>query len=73
MEYTNPATGITFIIATLAKTNININERATPKACKTKYQDLQLVILLRNDSFRGAFQLKIFPLRNTSKLAFRRN
>ena len=47
MECTNPATVGTFIAA-LTKTNINIKERARPKACKTKEQDLQLVTLLRN-------------------------
>ena len=35
--------------STLAKTNINIKERARPKACKTKEQDLQLVTLVRNE------------------------
>ena len=36
-------------IAILEKTNINIKERARPKTCKTKEQDLQLVTFQRNE------------------------
>ena len=74
MECTNPAAGRAFI-ATLAKTNINIKERARPTVCKTKEQDIKLVTLLRNEFLQRCISRTIAKksLRNTSKWLFPRH